>query len=620
MDALFYVFLLFPLLGFLLTLLVPKYNERAMATMVINLSGASVLLWVTMVIFWLIGDASYVESHDVYLYRSENYNYILTFLFDQISAVYLGITTLLSFLITKYSRYYLHKDAGYKRFFATVALFELGIYIITLAGNFETLFLGWEILGISSFLLIAFYRDRYLPVRNAIKVFTYYRVADAGLLLAMWIGHHVFHHNIKFTELYDADNLALLWNSHSLELTLMALLVGMAAAVKSAQFPFSTWLARAMEGPTPSSAIYYGSIAVHIGVFLLLRTAPLWEGSLLVKAFFIVISLLTALFATYAGKTQSSVKAQIAYASIGQISIIFIEITLGLYGIALVHFAGNAFLRAYQLLISPSVVTYLIREQFFNYAPPAVYERELVNKWRNSVLIAGIKEWRIDSYMYRWVWSPFKTIGGLCLKISAPVLLGITLIAFVGSLLIFYADIEYPSFLHHGIALAFGAIGVGCAAAGLTSRGTAGSAWSYLLAGHFWIVMAADFNDDFSMGDTVFYLGGVIISAAVGYYLLKVVTNKYKLTLNNYHGLAKAHSGMANLFLLACITMAGFPLSTTFIGEDLLFTHIEAAQIPLAVVTVLLYILEGIALIRIYSRVFMGPYKSGEHYFAQRYA
>lgn len=138
----------------------------------------------------------------------------------------------------------------------------------------------------------------------------------------------------------------------------------LSASAKSAQMPFSSWLPRAMEGPTPSSAIFYGSLSVHIGVFLLLRTFPFWEFQTSVRLAIAFLGASTMLIATGIARVQSSVKSQIAYASIAQIGIIFIEVSLGFEKFAPFHFAGNAFLRTYQLLVSPSVVSYLIREQF----------------------------------------------------------------------------------------------------------------------------------------------------------------------------------------------------------------------------------------------------------------
>jgi NADH-quinone oxidoreductase subunit L len=156
--------------------------------------------------------------------------------------------------------------------------------LIIFSGNLETLFIGWEFLGISSFLLIAFYRNRYLPVRNAFKVYSLYRLGDVGLILAMWLSHHLFHHNITFKELPETGFCERTSSKPYVDgCVTISLMILLAAAVKSAQLPFSSWLPRAMEGPTPSSAIFYGSLSVHLGVFILLRTFPFWENQLSVR-------------------------------------------------------------------------------------------------------------------------------------------------------------------------------------------------------------------------------------------------------------------------------------------------------------------------------------------------
>ena len=140
----------------------------------------------------------------------------------------------------------------------------------------------------------------------------------------------------------------------------------LAAAAKSAQFPFSFWLPRAMEGPTPSSAIFYGSLSVHLGVFLLLRAFPLIENQMTVRILIAALGFFTFMIAVGTSRVQSSVKSQVAYSSISHIGFIFIEIALGFQILAIVHFIGNGFLRTYQLLISPSIVSYKIREQFYS--------------------------------------------------------------------------------------------------------------------------------------------------------------------------------------------------------------------------------------------------------------
>lgn len=159
-----------------------------------------------------------------------------------------------------------------------------------MSGNLETLLLAWELLGLASFLLIAFYRDRYLPARNAVRVVSLYRIGDLGILIAMWASHHYWHQNVSF---YQMEFVRTMAKSPHLLLLLLGFGFLLAACVKSAQFPFSTWLPRAMEGPTPSSAIFYGALSIHLGAFLLLRTSPFWLGLPLIRLGIGSIGLLT---------------------------------------------------------------------------------------------------------------------------------------------------------------------------------------------------------------------------------------------------------------------------------------------------------------------------------------
>ena len=357
MEQLIIIFILLPFLGFLVSLIVPARMEKTISYVAFFTTGIGALMTFAFIIWWIASGAPTLNINEIELYQSHSYVFFIDLYFDQVTAVYLMFSSILAYLIAIYSRYYLHRESGYKRFFNTKLLFITGINIIVLSGNFETLFIGWEILGISSFLLIGYYRERYLPVRNAMKVYSVYRVADIGLLLAMWLSHHLWHENITFLQLHNSDLVHAHLIEHPYVGIMISLMIVVAAMAKSAQFPFSSWLPRAMEGPTPSSAIFYGSVAVHIGVFLLLRTFPLWEELISVRVVIIAIGLITTIMAATSASVQTSVKAQIAYSSITQIGLIFIEVALGFHVLALIHLSGNAFLRAYQLLISPSIVT-----------------------------------------------------------------------------------------------------------------------------------------------------------------------------------------------------------------------------------------------------------------------
>ena len=155
-----------------------------------------------------------VSYHLVTLYQTDHFVFAFELYYDEITAVFSIVGAFLFFLVATFSKYYMHRDQGYKRFFNTILLFAAGYNFIILSGNFETLFIGWEIKGVCSFLLIAFYRNRYLPVKNAFKAISYYRISDVSLMLAMWMMHHLTHQNISFTELGEAKNMAVTIRSH----------------------------------------------------------------------------------------------------------------------------------------------------------------------------------------------------------------------------------------------------------------------------------------------------------------------------------------------------------------------------------------------------------------------
>jgi NADH-quinone oxidoreductase subunit L len=260
MASFIHVFILIPFLGFIISLLCPPKNETLISRVAFVTVGLHFVSSLGFSLYWIFNAAPTLDLKDFVLFKSAGYEFFIDFCFDKITAVYLLVGSFLSFLVTIYSRAYLHRETGYKRFFNTILFFYLGYNVVVFSGNFETLFVGWEVLGISSFLLIAFYRDRYLPVKNAIKVFSVYRIGDVGLILAMWASHHLWHENITFLKLRNYELVHEHLQNHSWVGIFISIMILLAAAAKSAQLPFSAWLPRAMEGPTPSSAIFYGSL------------------------------------------------------------------------------------------------------------------------------------------------------------------------------------------------------------------------------------------------------------------------------------------------------------------------------------------------------------------------
>lgn len=612
--------ILIPLAGFIVSAFVPGRKETMLSWTAFVTVGLHALMFVALAITWAFNSFPPLNIKEFVLFDTPGYEFFVDFRFDKITAVYALVGSILSFLVTVYSRAYLHREKGYKRFFNNILFFYVGYNIVVFAGNMETLFIGWEILGIASFLLIAFYRNRYIPVKNAVKVFSIYRIADVGLLLAMWMSHHLWQENITFEKLSNYNLVHAQLQSHTVVGVFISLMILLSAAAKSAQLPFSSWLPRAMEGPTPSTAIFYGSLSVHIGVFLLLRTLPFWEHQLSVRILIGVLGLLTSIVASGIARVQSSVKSQIAYASISQIGIIFIEISLGFVDIALIHFAGNAFLRTYQLLVSPSVVTYLIREQFYNFTPRVhTLKDSLPKRLEYSFYILCLKEWNLDTFMYRFYWNPLKWAGKKLsfLTLRNVMVFGIPILiaGFIG---LFNIRI-IPDNIHYRLPGVLAFIGLMFSLKSFTERKNVKLSWILIIMNHFWIALAISFNEDVNFNQIGWYLSGVIVFGVVGFLCLRFLRIMEKnINLDRFHGHSFVYPGMALVFLVACLAVAGFPITPTFIGEDLILTHIHQDQVFLAFCVAFSFIINGLAIIRIYARVFLGPHVHSMYEMAYR--
>lgn len=285
-----------------------------------------------------------------------HFHFSLKFVFDRLSVPFVILTFLLCGTIGAFATSYLHREPGFNRFFVLFCMFLLGMILTSLAGTIETLFAGWELVGVSSALLVAFFQERIAPVRNGLHVWTVYRVSDAALLMAAVVLHRLTGEG-DFGKLMGEG-----WPyCHATLTSHQALVVGLlllvAAAGKSALVPFCGWLPRAMEGPTPSSAVFYGSLSVHLGAFLLLRVSPLLELSPLLSGVVVAVGLLTAAFAALASRAQTDIKSALSFASLTQVGIIVAEIGLGLRYIALIHIIGHACLRTLQFLRASSLLS-----------------------------------------------------------------------------------------------------------------------------------------------------------------------------------------------------------------------------------------------------------------------
>ncbi len=278
-----------------------------------------------------------------------DYEIPLVLLVDRVSVTISLFAAVLTSLVARFSRTYLHKEAGYVRFFVLLAFFATGTQLVALAGALELFFAGWEMIGIASALFISFFHERDEPVRSAIRAFATYRFADAGLLIATVTTFELLG-SARFSAFEKAAALP------AAESTLIAMLFLLSAMGKSAQLPFSGWLPRAMEGPTPSSALFYGAVSIHAGLFLLLRVWPVLEVSPVARAAGVVVGLVTAVYASLVVRVHTDAKGVLAHATLAQVGLILVEICLGWITLALVHLVCHALLRLGQYLRAPSLV------------------------------------------------------------------------------------------------------------------------------------------------------------------------------------------------------------------------------------------------------------------------
>jgi len=606
-----------PIAGFLISLFLPVKKEGALSVLSYSTAFLQLLLVCLFTGFWIFQGAEPIQFKEISVYRSENYDFFIDFLVDKLTLTYAFLGAALTFLITIYSRYYLHREAGYKRFFNTILFFNVGYSTIIFSGNMETLFIGWEILGVSSFLLIAFYRERLLPVKNALKVFSVYRIGDIGVILAMWLLHHFWHENVTFLQMNQTVSLHEHLAQNSSVGLLIATLFYIAAAAKSAQLPFSSWLPRAMEGPTPSSAIFYGSMSVHIGAFLLLRTLHFWENQIYFKVGLVIAGLLTALISTVISRVQSTIKSQIAYASIAQIGLIFIEIALGWENVALVHIVGNAFLRTYQLLISPSIVSYKIREQQYE-LQEAVLQKSAFDRWVDRYYMLSLKEWNLDNALFKWLWNPLKKIGRGWKVLNFSYIFWLMAFILLFGLILRAYEALLPTEVKQRLPFFFALWGFLMAVKAFTERDSVRKSLTLVMLNHASISLALSFNAHFDNAHHIWYLSGILLAWALGYWLLTRMRKTEWISLDNFYGHIYEYPKTGFVFLLVCLGLSGFPITPSFVGEDLIFSHIELNQFGLAFFTAFSLVINGLATMRIYARVFLGPHVKNYHQIAKR--
>jgi len=292
-----------------------------------------------------------------------------TFLFDSITCTMIVLVVFISFLVHLYSMDYMNGDPYIIRFLSYLSLFTFFMLMLVTAGNFVQLFLGWEGVGLSSYLLINFWYTRLQANKSAMKAIIVNRFGDFGIyfaLLIIFFFFKSFDFGVIFSLVHLVDLLSIQLNILNFcfnVVDLICFFLFLGAIGKSAQLGLHTWLPDAMEGPTPVSALIHAATMVTAGVFVLIRTSPLMEYSSNVLFFTALIGGLTALFAGTAGLVQYDIKKVIAYSTCSQLGYMFFACGMSSYSVGLFHLFNHGFFKALLFLGAGSVIHALLDEQ-----------------------------------------------------------------------------------------------------------------------------------------------------------------------------------------------------------------------------------------------------------------
>ncbi|HEX4048173.1 MAG TPA: proton-conducting transporter membrane subunit, partial [Elusimicrobiota bacterium] len=329
------------------------------------------------------------------------------FLIDGWSLAFATLGVGICGVVSSFSFRYLHREPGFQRYFILLVFFVEGMLFVALAGSIEVLFAGWEVLGLSSALLVAFFHERPLPVDNGFRVLAFYRIGDACMLAAAVLLHHwAGSGSLSLLFSGSASGISSLGPEH---VALIAVLLLAAAAAKSALLPFSGWLTRAMEGPTPSSAVYYGASSSHAGCFLLLRASALIGSSPVARALTAAVGLATAGYAAVVGRAQTDVKSKLCFASLTQVGVIVVEISLGWTFLAFLHMTGNACLRLLQFLTAPNAL-HDLHELENDLGQRLNLEREPPRTKGHALYLFALERGFLDGLIERWFSDPLERL------------------------------------------------------------------------------------------------------------------------------------------------------------------------------------------------------------------
>lgn len=349
---------LFPLLGFIINGFFGKKISKGLSGSIASLSILASFIVSVITFVELQGSASKEHVVNVFSWiNSETLKVPFEFLIDPLSSVFLLIITGIGFLIHIYSIGYMHEDEGFSRFFTYLNLFVFFMLLLVMGNNYLITFVGWEGVGLCSYLLIGFWYKNTAYNNAAKKAFIMNRIGDLGFLLGILL-IFVTYGSITYTEIFDRAGTAGVST-----VTAIALLLFIGAIGKSAQLPLYTWLPDAMAGPTPVSALIHAATMVTAGIFMIVRSNVFYSISDVASETVAIIGAVTALFAATIGLLQNDIKKILAYSTVSQLGLMFLGLGVGAFSSAVFHVTTHAFFKALLFLGAGSVIHAMGGEQ-----------------------------------------------------------------------------------------------------------------------------------------------------------------------------------------------------------------------------------------------------------------
>jgi NADH-quinone oxidoreductase subunit L len=351
---------LLPLVGFLIISLSVHRLSHLVASVVACGSVLISFLIAVILFFQLVGLPAEQRSLNVVVFdwiTVGNFSAQISFLIDPLSSLMLLIITGVGFLIHLYSIGYMHDDAGFNRFFSYLNLFVFFMLILVMGGNYLLMFVGWEGVGLCSFLLIGFWFKNKDYTNAANKAFIMNRIGDLGLILGVILIFTQFG-SIQYSEVFSKVGV-----EGNTTITLITILLFIGAMGKSAQLPLYTWLPDAMAGPTPVSALIHAATMVTAGIYMVARNNILYTLSPIGMNLVLIVGLVTALFAATIALAQNDIKKVLAYSTVSQLGLMFVALGVGAYSSGIFHMTTHAFFKSLLFLAAGSVIHGLQGEQ-----------------------------------------------------------------------------------------------------------------------------------------------------------------------------------------------------------------------------------------------------------------